>query len=110
MPHLFVYGTLAPGEQNAHILNGLDGTWQRASVRGHRVKIGWGVHQGHPGLHPDPDGPIVKGLVFSSSDLPAHWERLDRFEGPDYERVLIQATLKTGDFLEVFTYRVVPRP
>jgi len=31
---LFVYGSLAPGEVNAQVLEPLAGEWQEASVRG----------------------------------------------------------------------------
>ena len=36
MQRLFVYGTLAPGRANAHVLTGIDGTWEEASVTGKR--------------------------------------------------------------------------
>lgn len=31
---LFVYGTLAPGKPNEHVLAGLTGDWVAASVKG----------------------------------------------------------------------------
>jgi hypothetical protein len=27
--------------------------------------------------------------LFVSPDLPGHWDRLDRFEGEDYSRILV---------------------
>ena len=35
---LFVYGTLAPGRANEHQLDGLEGTWVQARVRGFLLK------------------------------------------------------------------------
>ncbi len=110
MNSLFVYGTLAPGEENAHIMDGMTGTWHKASVRGKRFHVGWGVHSGHPGLVPDENGESVNGLIFMSSDLPAHWERLDKFEGADYQRVPITARLENGDKFETQIYSVLPPP
>ena len=104
---LFVYGTLAPGEENAHIMDGMVGEWCKASVRGNRQNIGWGTHKGHPGFIPDEDGDVVNGLIFTSNDLPAHWSRLDQFEGVDYKRIPIKATLENGDVVDAEIYSVV---
>ncbi len=93
---LFVYGTLAPGEENEHIMDGMDGEWVKAYVRGKRHNIGWGVHKGHPGFIADKEGDIVNGLLFISDDLPTNWARLDTFEGTDYKRIPIKATLVNG--------------
>ncbi|HFB54760.1 MAG TPA: gamma-glutamylcyclotransferase [Hellea balneolensis] len=104
---LFVYGTLAPGEENAHIMDGMDGTWHKATVRGQRISTGWGVHKGHPGLIPNAQGAAIEGLVFISDDLPNHWQRLDVFEGEDYQRVRIPARLSNGDIIQAYVYRVI---
>ncbi len=104
---LFVYGTLAPGEENAHIMDGMVGEWHKASVRGKRHNKGWGTHKGHPGFIPDANGDIVNGLVFISNDLPKHWARLDKFEGKDYRRVPIRAKLENGEIIEAQIYRAV---
>ncbi|NNC38515.1 MAG: gamma-glutamylcyclotransferase [Hyphomonadaceae bacterium] len=109
MNSLFVYGTLAPGERNAHIMDGMTGTWQKASVRGKKFIKGWGRSKLAPGFFPDPNGDLVKGLIFRSNDLPAHWQRLDDFEGADYQRVEIEAILDTGELITTFIYRAVPR-
>ena len=108
MNALFIYGTLAPGQENAHIMDGMNGTWKKASVHGHRAQSGWGVHKGHPGLIPDSSGPAVQGLVFISDDLTAHWARLDAFEGEDYKRVGILATLSNGGTIKAQIYSVLP--
>ena len=92
---LAVYGSLAPGEANHDQLAGLSGGWQPGIVRGHLIESGWGAAEGYPGLRPDPFGPEVHVQLFTSPDLPAHWGRLDAFEGAEYERVVIEVDLGT---------------
>jgi gamma-glutamylcyclotransferase (GGCT)/AIG2-like uncharacterized protein YtfP len=106
---LFVYGTLAPGRTNAHVLADVRGTWQAATVRGTRVAQGWGAAEGYPGLVPSADGEsgdVVHGFVFTSPMLPAHWRRLDDFEGEGYVRVTVRATLDTGIVVDAQVYAV----
>ncbi|WP_046004510.1 gamma-glutamylcyclotransferase family protein [Pseudoalteromonas rubra] len=104
MAHLFVYGTLAPGRVNAHILAELTGKWQSATVKGQLQNEGWGAKLGYPGLILDEHPGEVTGLVFTSDDLDAHWQRLDDFEGAHYTRVLTNAQLEGGQFIEVYVY------
>lgn len=104
---LFVYGTLAPGEENAHIMDGMVGEWHCAFVRGTRYDTGWGTHKKHPGFMPDENAAPIKGLVFISNDLPAHWTRLDKFEGENYQRVPIKAVMDNGEIIEAQIYRAV---
>lgn len=92
---LATYGTLAPGRANHGQLDGLSGSWSRGTVRGTLVQEGWGAELGFPGLVLDPDGGAVGVEVFSSSDLSAHWTRLDAFEGQGYRRVSV--TVETAD-------------
>jgi len=92
----FVYGTLAPGRLDEHVLEGVPGEWEPATVRGDLLPEGWGAGVGFPGIVIDEQGPEVEGLVFSSQSLEAHWERLDDFEGDGYQRVLTVARLKDG--------------
>jgi gamma-glutamylcyclotransferase (GGCT)/AIG2-like uncharacterized protein YtfP len=84
---LATYGSLAPGRSNHHQLDGLEGRWLAGRVNGTLVAAGWGAGLGYPALTLDPDGPEISVEVFESVDLPAHWERLDAFEGPGYQRV-----------------------
>lgn len=86
---LAVYGSLAPGEANHDQLAGLEGRWEEGWVRGRLHDRGWGAAEGFPGLVPDPDGDRVRVQVFRSADLPGAWQRLDRFEGREYERVVV---------------------
>lgn len=93
---LFVYGTLAPGAANAHLLAVVPGTWEAATVKGRRIE-GSGPATGYPGLILDGAGDMVSGWLFTSEQLPEHWARLDEFEGPGYERVLTTANCRHGD-------------
>lgn len=101
---LFVYGTLAPGKPNAHVLADLAGEWLPATMRGTLYAQGWGAAQGYPGVVPDADGTAVHGLVFASPELAQHWARLDAFEGDGYRRVLTMARLDDGSDVEAYVY------
>ena len=104
LQRLFVYGTLAPGEVNAHVLEPLVGEWQEASARGTLHPQGWGQSHGFPALRLDAGAAVVAGLVFQSADLPAYWARLDHFEGRAYQRVETDALLKDGIFCKTRVY------
>ncbi|HMN56307.1 MAG TPA: gamma-glutamylcyclotransferase [Ottowia sp.] len=101
---LFVYGTLAPGRPNEHVLAPLHGTWQAASVRGTLLPEGWGAAAGYPGIVLDEAGEPVQGFVFTSPELHLHWTRLDAFEGDGYERVAVLAELPDGQRVEAQIY------
>ncbi|MBX2847432.1 MAG: gamma-glutamylcyclotransferase [Acidiferrobacterales bacterium] len=104
--NLFVYGTLAPGEANEHVLKELKGTWQKGSVRGQLFQSGWGAAMGFPGIVLNPDGDEVGGQLFSSIDLKNHWSELDAFEGEGYNRVLTTVRLKNGDSVKAYIYEL----
>lgn len=110
MDRLFVYGTLAPGRPNEHVLAEVAGTWAPATVRGTLVQAGWGAEAGYPAIVPAADGAEVHGFVFSSEDLPAHWDRLDAFEGAGYVRVPIPARLADGSVVEACIYALADPP
>ncbi len=90
---LFVYGTLAPGQRNAHVLSPLNGQWTEAKVRGRLKQLGWGSEFGYPGIVLDDTADWVSGHLFTSKELESHWQRLDDFEGPEYQRILIPVYL-----------------
>ena len=94
---LATYGSLTPGGPNEHELTGLEGSWSEGQVSGTLVEAGWGARLGFPGLVLDPDGAPVPVHVFESADLPAHWGRLDEFEGPGYRRVITTVRTRSGD-------------
>ena len=101
---LFVYGTLAPGRSNEHVLADVPGTWEPATVAGRLLQEGWGAAAGFPGIVLDEHGPEVHGLLFSSEGLDEQWDRLDEFEGDGYERVLTTAKLPGGRSAEAYIY------
>lgn len=107
---LFVYGTLAPGRPNAHVLADVPGTWEKATVRGRLIEQGWGAALGYPGIIPSESGDEVHGFVFSSDELPAYWDRLDAFEGAGYVRVLVPARLDSGTVVDACIYALADRP
>lgn len=103
---LFVYGTLAPGRPNEHVLADVPGEWQPATVTGTLLQEGWGAAAGYPGIVLDEHGGEVQGLLFSSERLAEHWARLDEFEGEGYERVLTRARLEDGTAVDAYIYRL----
>ncbi len=100
---LAVYGTLAPGQSNHHQLAGLHGRWRNGTVRGRRFESGWGVALGYPGLVLDEHDDAVEVQLLESPDLPAHWQRLDEFEGDGYRRVTVAVAL-AEETLSAFIY------
>jgi gamma-glutamylcyclotransferase (GGCT)/AIG2-like uncharacterized protein YtfP len=94
---LVTYGTLAPGRPNHHQLDGLEGRWSDGQVYGTLVDAGWGASLGYRALVLDPEGSAIDVQVFESADLPAHWSRLDDFEGPGYQRVVTTVRTPAGD-------------
>lgn len=101
---LFVYGSLRPGESNAHMLAGIEGRWSRGSVRGILHASGTGSAAGYPVVVLDPAGPVIPGCILASPRLHEHWRRLDEFEGPDYTRVLATVTGEDGAPLAAYLY------
>lgn len=94
---LAVYGSLAPGRKNHHQLRDLRGEWNSGcTVRGDLADRGWGAGLGYPALRWSPSGPAVPVEMFVSDDLPRHWARLDEFEGPDYQRIVVPVFSGTG--------------
>jgi gamma-glutamylcyclotransferase (GGCT)/AIG2-like uncharacterized protein YtfP len=102
--HLFVYGTLAPGRRNEHVLAPLGGTWRPATVRGDLLEVGWGAEHGYPALALRADADEVEGLLFTAPALADHWDRLDAFEGRGYERVRTTALLADGSAVGTWVY------
>ena len=86
---LAVYGSLAPGRANHHVVAPLGGAWTDGVVEGDLTRFGWGVAIGYPALRLRPGGPPVLVRVLASPALPAAWDDLDAFEGAEYRRVLV---------------------
>ena len=106
---LFVYGTLAPGRPNAHILADVPGKWEPATTTGTLFSEGWGAAAGYPGLILDEQGGIVPGFLFSSDVLADHWPRLDAFEGDGYVRVVTGVTRQDGTTVDACVYALSGR-
>ncbi len=104
MQRLFVYGTLAPGRPNHHVLADIPGTWEAAVLRGELRHEGWGAALGSPGIVPSADGDDVAGFVLSSQSLEEHWATLDAFEGDGYERVEVTVRVSGGGELNAYVY------
>ncbi len=94
---LVTYGSLAPGRPNHHHVAALRGRWFAGAVHGRLLEAGWGASLGYPAMVLDPAGPAIDVQVLESPDLPAHWARLDGFEGPGYERVRTTVRTEAGD-------------
>lgn len=103
---LFVYGTLAPGRPNEHVLADVPGEWEPATVIGTLFPEGWGAAAGYPGIVLDERGGEVQGFLFSSESLAEHWARLDEFEGEGYERVPTTAKRRDGTAVDAFIYKI----
>jgi gamma-glutamylcyclotransferase (GGCT)/AIG2-like uncharacterized protein YtfP len=85
---LAVYGTLAPGQPNHHIVAPLRGDWTDGLIEGDLLPVGWGADLGYPAFRPRVGGAAVAVQVLTSSLLVTAWPTLDLFEGPEYQRIL----------------------
>ena len=86
---LAVYGTLAPGQPNHHVVAPLGGEWTGGFVEGDLLPVGWGAAVGYPAFRPRGDGDAVPVRILHSPMLAAAWPALDRFEGVEYRRILV---------------------
>ncbi len=98
--HLVVYGTLAPGRSNHHIVAHIKGEWRPAIIKGKVEFRDTGPTKGYPAFSHIVSGPAatIESFVFSSSELVNYWPMLDAFEGEGYRRVLTRYELKDGGF------------
>jgi gamma-glutamylcyclotransferase (GGCT)/AIG2-like uncharacterized protein YtfP len=106
---LFVYGTLAPGRPNEHVLREIGGSFETATVTGTLHQEGWGAAMGYPGIVLDQNGTKIHGYLFSSENLSNHWSELDEFEGESYLRVLTIVKLKDKRTVEAYIYELKDR-
>ena len=86
---LAVYGSLAPGRENHHVVAPLGGEWTEGVVEGDFAAEGWGATLGYPALRPRVGGAAVSVHVLNSPALAAAWPALDAFEGVEYRRILV---------------------
>jgi hypothetical protein len=85
---LAVYGSLSPGAPNASKLDEVEGEWHQGVVHGLVQR-----RDGFLEFRWTLDGAEVPVRMISSSRLKAHFEQLDRFEGPRYERILVPVAM-----------------
>ena len=102
--HLFVYGTLAPGQPNEKVLTQIGGKWKRAYIKGTLKSQGWGSILGYPAIVLEENGEKIDGFIFSSENLQNHWDKLDDFEGKEYSRMLTQVLTDAGDQICAYIY------
>ena len=86
---LAVYGTLAPGQPNHHVVALLEGEWTDCLIEGDLLPEGWGAALGYPGFRPRVGGDAVAVQVLTTPSMASAWPTLDRFEGPEYQRILV---------------------
>jgi gamma-glutamylcyclotransferase (GGCT)/AIG2-like uncharacterized protein YtfP len=86
---LAVYGTLAPGQPNHHIVAPLGGEWTQGVIEGDLFPVGWGATLGYPAFRPRAGGDAVAVHLLTAPTLPEAWTALDGFEGPGYRRILV---------------------
>ncbi len=86
---LAVYGTLAPGRPNHHVVAPLGGEWTDGLIEGDLIPLGWGAALGYPGFRPRARGDAVAVKVLTAPSLATAWPALARFEGPGYQRILV---------------------
>jgi gamma-glutamylcyclotransferase (GGCT)/AIG2-like uncharacterized protein YtfP len=109
MNQLFVYGTLCPNRENAHILGGIGGDWQKAAVHGTIHILDWGPDQGLPAIVLNEQDPLVDGYLFITEKLEQNWQMLDDFEGFQYERISVEVILESGEKTDAWTYVMKPK-
>lgn len=104
---LIIYGSLAPGEANHHIISHINGIWLKAFIKGKIIDNGWATRTGYPEFKraSDKDSHSVEVLAFMSEELDDHWKQLDDFEATEsYKRTTITCELEGGQIVEAFIY------
>jgi len=92
---LAVYGSLAPGKSNYHIVEPLGGEWTDGFIEGDLFQTGWGAALGYWAFRPRVGGERIAVKVLTSPRLSGAWQMLDDFEGSEYERILV-AVFRNG--------------
>ncbi|WP_457325709.1 gamma-glutamylcyclotransferase family protein [Roseateles sp. P5_E11] len=101
--HCFTYGSLMWADIMARVC-GREFASEPASLAGHARHPVRG--QDYPGLRAAAGG-LVPGRLYRDVDADA-WERLDAFEGVEYERADVVVALADGNALLAQVYRFRP--
>ena len=104
--NLFVYGTLQKGKQHQSILGKIKGKWKKGYVKGKLYNISSGPDYGYPGLKLDSKGLKIYGMIFQSKNLENYIEKIDKFEGNNYKRVISKVFLKNGSIINSYLYEI----
>lgn len=88
--HLAVYGSLAPGRENHHLLAGCPGTWTPGFTTGRVAERQFRVFTYAA------DGAHIAVHVLRSHHLRGFWRELDAFEGAEYRRILVPVFTRGG--------------
>ncbi|SPL70246.1 gamma-glutamylcyclotransferase family protein [Acinetobacter stercoris] len=104
MNQLFIYGTLCPNRENAHILEKIGGSFTKGYVHGTVHVLSWGPDLGLPAIILNEQDPKVEGYFFSTDKLADHWQMLDDFEGFQYQRVKVEGWTESGERMEAWVY------
>lgn len=91
---LAAYGSLAPGGANHHHVSSLVGKWSKGMVSGTLRERGRGSGEGPPGLAWEAASAGVEVHLLESAALAGAWDRLDEFQGPGYQRILVPVETK----------------
>ena len=106
---LAVYGTLAPGGRHHALVANLVGTWRRGWVTGELLAGATGAARVYPALRWSPESVRVPAHLLESAELPAHWARLDTFEGPAYRRIVVPFCAEDGSVVDTNLYEAAER-
>ena len=104
--NLIVYGTLAPNCPNHSVIEHIEGTWHKGTVKGKLENGGWGAELGYYGFKPSCEEPqdTINVYVLCSDDLASNWAFLDEFEGNEYKRILTKFELESGEIGTGYIY------
>jgi gamma-glutamylcyclotransferase (GGCT)/AIG2-like uncharacterized protein YtfP len=98
---LAVYGSLAPGRSNYHIVEPLGGEWSDGLVEGDLFQTGWCAALGYWAMRPRAQGNRIEVKVLKSSRLSDAWQMLDDFEGNEYRRILVAVMNENNELYTV---------
>jgi gamma-glutamylcyclotransferase (GGCT)/AIG2-like uncharacterized protein YtfP len=92
---LIAYGSLRPGEKNHNVVHHINGYWISGIVHGEL-----GRWMEYPQFIPNSETPgPIEVQVLISNQLPENWQKIDKFEGNAYMRVLLPVETADGTII-----------